>query len=161
MAKAPFYKPADDTPEMQYLHARREALGGYVPSRPGEVPDAGNADARRIPPVHRKERRPRSLDHDGVRHADVGRCSKDKKIGKYIVPIVPDESRTFGMEPLFRQCGIYAHVGQLYEPVDSDQLLYYREAEGRPDSGRRDHRGRLDVVVHRRRHGVFRRTACR
>ena len=54
---------------------------------------------------------------------------KDKKIGKYIVPIVPDESRTFGMDPLFRQCGIYAHAGQLYEPVDSDQLLYYREAE--------------------------------
>ena len=54
---------------------------------------------------------------------------KDKKIGKYIVPIVPDESRTFGMDPLFRQCGIYAHAGQLYEPVDSDQVLYYREAE--------------------------------
>jgi pyruvate dehydrogenase E1 component len=54
---------------------------------------------------------------------------KDKRIGKYIVPIVPDESRTFGMDPLFKQCGIYAHTGQLYEPVDSDQLLYYREAK--------------------------------
>ncbi len=53
---------------------------------------------------------------------------KDKKVGKYLVPIVPDESRTFGMDPLFRQCGIYAHTGQLYEPVDSDQVLYYREA---------------------------------
>ena len=54
---------------------------------------------------------------------------KDKHVGKYIVPIVPDESRTFGMDPLFKQCGIYAHTGQLYEPVDSDQLLYYREAK--------------------------------
>jgi pyruvate dehydrogenase E1 component len=54
---------------------------------------------------------------------------KDKRVGKYIVPIVPDESRTFGMDPLFKQCGIYAHTGQLYEPVDSDQLLYYREAK--------------------------------
>ena len=54
---------------------------------------------------------------------------KDKSVGKYIVPIVPDESRTFGMDPLFKQCGIYAHTGQLYEPVDSDQLLYYREAK--------------------------------
>ncbi len=58
---------------------------------------------------------------------------KDKQIGRHIVPIVPDEARTFGMEALFRQCGIYSHVGQLYEPVDADQLMYYREAHGRPD----------------------------
>ena len=54
---------------------------------------------------------------------------KDKHVGKYIVPIVPDESRTFGMDPLFKQCGIYAHTGQLYEPVDMDTLLYYKEAK--------------------------------
>ena len=58
----------------------------------------------------------------------MGTLMKDKKVGKFIVPIVPDESRTFGMDPLFKQCGIYSHVGQLYEPVDSDQVLYYREA---------------------------------
>ena len=58
-----------------------------------------------------------------------GKLLRNKQIGKYIVPIVPDESRTFGMEGLFRQCGIYAHTGQLYEPVDADQMLYYREAK--------------------------------
>ena len=67
---------------------------------------------------------------------------------------MPDEARTFGMESLFRQFGIYSHAGQLYEPVDCDTLLYYKEAEGRPDSRGRHHRGRLDGVVHRRRHGL-------
>ena len=81
----------------------------------------------------------------------LARLLRDKNIGRYIVPIVPDEARTFGMEALFRQFGIYSHVGQLYEPVDSDTVLYYREAkdgqileEGITEAG-------LDVVVHRRR----------
>ncbi len=56
-------------------------------------------------------------------------CCRDENIGKYIVPIIPDEARTFGMEGLFRQCGIYSHVGQLYEPVDADSLMYYKEAK--------------------------------
>jgi len=127
VAKAPFYKPAPDTPEMKYLHARREELGGYVPSRPSKLPTV------ETPPLD---------DYRGFIEKSAGRevstttgvvtlmsaLLKDKKLGKYIVPIVPDESRTFGMDPLFRQCGIYAHAGQLYEPVDSDQMLYYREA---------------------------------
>ena len=74
-------------------------------------------------------------------------CCKDKQIGKYVVPIVPDESRTFGMEGMFREIGIYAHVGQLYEPVDSRQSDVLQGSEGRPDSGRRHHRSRLDVVA--------------
>ncbi|HEY2881711.1 MAG TPA: pyruvate dehydrogenase (acetyl-transferring), homodimeric type [Pirellulales bacterium] len=128
VAKAPFYKPAPDTPEMKYLHARREELGGYVPSRPAKSP---------------KLETPTLDEYRGFIEKSVGRevstttgvvtllssLLKDKKVGKFIVPIVPDESRTFGMESLFRQCGIYAHAGQLYEPVDSDQVLYYREAE--------------------------------
>jgi pyruvate dehydrogenase E1 component len=127
VAKAPFYRPADDSPEMKYLHERRQALGGYVPGRP-------------MVPLPLKT--PKLKDYLPFIDKSVGRevstttgvvtlmssLMKDKKVGKYIVPIVPDESRTFGMDPLFKQCGIYNHVGQLYEPVDSDQLLYYREA---------------------------------
>jgi len=128
VAKAPFYRPPDDTPEMKYLCERREALGGHVPGRP-------------MVPLPLKT--PTLDEYRGFIEKSVGRevstttgvvtlmasLLKDKKIGKYVVPIVPDESRTFGMEALFKQCGIYAHAGQLYEPVDSDQLLYYREAK--------------------------------
>jgi pyruvate dehydrogenase E1 component len=128
VAKAPFYKPAEDSEEIRYLRERRAALGGYVPTRPLESP---------------KLETPKLADYLGFIEKSAGRevstttgavtlmasLLKDKKVGKYIVPIVPDESRTFGMDPLFKQCGIYAHTGQLYEPVDSDQLLYYREAK--------------------------------
>jgi pyruvate dehydrogenase E1 component len=128
VAKAPFYKPAEDSEEMRYLRERRAALGGYVPTRPLELP---------------KLETPKLADYLGFIEKSAGRevstttgavtlmasLLKDKQVGKYIVPIVPDESRTFGMDPLFKQCGIYAHTGQLYEPVDSDQLLYYREAK--------------------------------
>ena len=128
VAKAPFYRPPEDSPEMRYLRERRAALGGSVPSRP------------KNPPLLKT---PSLADYAGFIEKSAGRevstttgavtlmasLLKDKSIGKYIVPIVPDESRTFGMDPLFKQCGIYAHSGQLYEPVDSDQLLYYREAK--------------------------------
>lgn len=128
VAKAPFYKPAEDSEEMRYLRERRQALGGYVPTRPLESP---------------RLQTPTLADYLGFIEKSAGRevstttgavtlmasLLKDKQVGKYIVPIVPDESRTFGMDPLFKQCGIYAHTGQLYEPVDSDQLLYYREAK--------------------------------
>ncbi len=128
VAKAPFYRPSEDSEEMRYLRERRQALGGYVPTRPLESP---------------KLQTPKLDDYRGFIEKSAGRevstttgvvtlmasLLKDKNVGKYIVPIVPDESRTFGMDPLFKQCGIYAHTGQLYEPVDSDQLLYYREAK--------------------------------
>jgi pyruvate dehydrogenase E1 component len=128
VAKAPFYRPPDDTPEMKYLQERREKLGGYVPGRP-MVPVALKA------PTLDEYRG--FIDKSANREVStttgvvtlMGTLMKDKKIGRNIVPIVPDESRTFGMDPLFRQSGIYAHSGQLYEPVDSDQLLYYREAK--------------------------------
>ena len=128
VAKAPFYKPAPDTPEMKYLHARRKALGGYVPSRPTKFPTVETPPFDEYRPFIEKSVGREVSTTTGVVTL-MSALLKDKKIGKYIVPIVPDESRTFGMDPLFRQCGIYAHAGQLYEPVDSDQVLYYREAE--------------------------------
>jgi len=123
---APFYRPPDDSPEIQYLQERRAALGGYINTRWPEAPQL------KVPNI--------SI-HDKILAGTEGReisttmafvrilsgLLRDKGIGKYIVPIVPDEARTFGMEGLFRQLGIYSSVGQLYEPVDSDQVMYYRE----------------------------------
>ncbi len=127
-SKAPFYKPADDSEEIQYLKARRAALGGFAPTR--------SAESVRTE-VPRLEQYSEFTKGSGDREASttmafvdfLRKLLKDPKIGKYVVPICPDESRTFGMEGLFRQCGIYAHAGQLYEPVDSETLLYYREAK--------------------------------
>jgi pyruvate dehydrogenase E1 component len=128
VAEAPFYKPAEDSPEMKYLRERREALGGYVPGRPENPPvlETPKLDDYRSF-ISKSAGREVSTTTGAV--TLMASLLKDKTVGKYIVPIVPDESRTFGMDPLFKQCGIYAHAGQLYEPVDSDQLLYYREAK--------------------------------
>ncbi|HZZ28295.1 MAG TPA: pyruvate dehydrogenase (acetyl-transferring), homodimeric type [Pirellulales bacterium] len=127
VAKAPFYKPAPDTPEMKYLHGRRQELSGYVPSRPTKLPTIKTPSLEEYRPFIEKSVGREVSTTLGVVTL-MAALLKDKDIGKYIVPIVPDESRTFGMDPLFRQCGIYAHAGQLYEPVDMDQVLYYREA---------------------------------
>ncbi len=128
VAKAPFYRPPADSPEMKYLQSRREALGGYVPSRrkslvklkPPKWEDFAEFFAG-------SEGRDVSSTMAFVRL--LNRLMRDKALGRYIVPIVPDEARTFGMEAMFRQFGIYAHSGQLYEPVDSDTVLYYHEAK--------------------------------
>ena len=125
---AEFYKPPADSPEMRYLAERRRSLSGFVPGR-------------RAPTVKLKppkwedfaeffagsEGREVSTTMAFVRL--LARLLRDKRVGRFIVPIVPDEARTFGMEALFRQFGIYSHVGQLYQPVDSDTVLYYREAK--------------------------------
>ena len=128
VAKAPFYRPPEDSEEMRYLRERRQALGGYVPSRPKQGPllKTPSLDDYR-PFIEKSAGREVSTTTGAV--TLMASLLKDKHVGKYIVPIVPDESRTFGMDPLFKQCGIYAHTGQLYEPVDSDQLLYYRAAK--------------------------------
>jgi pyruvate dehydrogenase E1 component len=125
--KTPFYRPAEDSPEIRYLKARRKALGGYVPSRPTAVPKL------EVPTIAEYQEflggskgKEMSTTMGFVRLLD--KLCKDPRIGKFVVPIVPDESRTFGMEGMFRKIGIYSHVGQLYEPVDSDQLMYYKEA---------------------------------
>lgn len=128
IAKAPFYRPPDDSPEIKYLKERRRELGGFLPQRkvlagPMELPSpelfeefhkgsGGRAAATTMAIVRL-----------------LAKLLKDKSVGKYMVPIVPDEARTFGMESLFRQVGIYSHVGQLYDPVDAETLLFYKEAK--------------------------------
>ncbi len=124
--ETPFYKPPEDSPELRYMHERREALGGYLPARLREAPPLA------IPPLEIFET---ALQGSGKRQISTTMAfvriltalTRDKKIGHHVVPIVADEARTFGMEGLFRQLGIYAAEGQLYEPVDSDKVMYYRE----------------------------------
>jgi pyruvate dehydrogenase E1 component len=126
IAGLPFRKPAPDSPEMLYLQARRKELGGYLPVRKPEAP------ALVVPPL--EAFRP-LLEGSGDREISTTMAFvriltillKDKNIGRHIVPIVPDEARTFGMEGLFRQIGIYSAVGQLYTPVDAETLMSYRE----------------------------------
>lgn len=127
VAKAPFYKPAEDSEEMKYLHERRKALGGYVPTRQAK------SKPLKTPPQElfeefKKGTEDREVSTTMAYVRILTKLLKDKEIGKLVVPIIPDEARTFGMEALFRQCGIYSHVGQNYEPVDADSLLYYKEA---------------------------------
>ncbi|MCP5150504.1 MAG: pyruvate dehydrogenase (acetyl-transferring), homodimeric type [Ectothiorhodospiraceae bacterium] len=126
IVNAPFYRPPEDSPEIRYLKERREALGGYLPQRrleaaPLEVPPLSAFDAQ----LKGSGEREFSTTMAFVRILTT--LVRDKAMGKNVVPIVPDEARTFGMEGLFRQLGIYAPAGQLYQPVDSDQLMYYRE----------------------------------
>jgi pyruvate dehydrogenase E1 component len=128
IADAPFYRPPDDSPELTYLRERRKALGGYVPTRkvrvePLQAPLEGLFDEF----LKGTEGRKASTTMVFVRI--LSKLLRDKDIGDLIVPIVPDEARTFGMESLFRAVGIYSHVGQKYEPVDMDTLLYYKEAQ--------------------------------
>ncbi len=124
--EAPFYKPFEETEEMQYLHERRRQLGGHVPHRHVQArplqtpPDAlfeefyqGSGDRAEATTM--------------VFVRLVAKLLRDREIGKLIIPVVPDEARTFGMEALFRQVGIYSSLGQRYEPVDKASLLYYKE----------------------------------
>ena len=124
----PFYVPPPDAPEMKYMHERRKALGGFFPQRRRQ---AANTPA--VPPL--------SAFDQVLKGSGAGReisttmalvriltaLVRDKSLGKHVVPIVPDEARTFGMEGMFRQLGIYSSEGQKYEPVDKDQVMYYRE----------------------------------
>jgi pyruvate dehydrogenase E1 component len=121
-----FYRPPDDTPELEYLKQCRTALGGHLPAR------RTKGDSLDIPALTIFER---LLQETGEREISTTQAlvqamtllCKDKNIGQRVVPIVPDEARTFGMEGMFRQIGIYAHEGQKYEPVDRNQLMYYKE----------------------------------
>jgi pyruvate dehydrogenase E1 component len=125
---APFYRPADDSPEGKYLQACRKQLGGYLPERKiRSKPIAYVSEAAFEEFYKGTEGREVSTTMVFVRL--LGKLLRDPDIGKLIVPIIPDEARTFGMEALFRQVGIYSSVGQLYEPVDMDTLLYYKEAK--------------------------------
>ena len=126
VAQAPFYRPPEDSPEMRYLRERREALGGYIPRR--RVRSAPlNPPSDAIFEEFFKGTDGRKVATTMAFVRLLSKLLRDPHIGELIVPIVPDEARTFGMESLFRQVGIYSHVGQLYEPVDIDTLLYYKE----------------------------------
>ena len=126
LAKVPYYKPADDSPEMKYLRERRAALGGSLPARRAQAPRL------KVPGIDTFEK---LLEGTGERDISttmafvriLTQLSKDPNIGRHLVPIVPDEARTFGMEGLFRQLGIYAPEGQLYEPEDAGHFMFYRE----------------------------------
>lgn len=128
VGEAPFYRPSENSPEVKYLKERREALGGPVPSRPTEHPTLDVPTLDEYRKVIKKLENKTISTTFAVVQTLIALC-RDKKIGKHMVPIVPDESRTFGMEGMFRQFGIYAHTGQLYEPVDSELVTYYKEAK--------------------------------
>ena len=128
LAEVPFITLPEDSPEIKYLHQRRVALGGYLPQR------RRRSASLQIPPLSNFQR---LLENTGAREISttmafvqmLGTLVRDKSIGKHVVPIVADESRTFGMEGMFRQLGIYSSRGQLYRPEDADQLMYYRESK--------------------------------
>ena len=125
--KAPFFKPPDDSEEIRYLQKRREELGGFLPKRNSEAEPIKLPDDKIYNEL---------LEGSGDRELAttmsmvqlMAKMMADKNMGKLVVPIVPDESRTFGIDALFRKFGIYSHTGQNYEPVDRDSLLYYKEA---------------------------------
>ena len=122
----PFYRPAENSPEIRYLKERREALGGFVPQRRAKSMSIPTPSLDTLKAI---------LDGTGEREVSttmvfvriLAQLLKDKDLGSRIVPIVPDEARTFGMEGMFRQLGIYSAVGQLYQPVDHGQVMYYKE----------------------------------
>ena len=128
LSKAPFYKPANDTGEMKYLQERRKKLGGFLPKRKHQA-KAINEPDKKIYDEFLKGSGDRKVATTMVIVQMMSKLLKDKNVKDLIIPIVPDESRTFGMDALFRQAGIYAHTGQLYEPVDKESLLYYKEAK--------------------------------
>lgn len=128
VAEEAFYKPKEDSPELTYLHERRKKLGGYLPSRSVKVKPIKTPSEKVFEEFY-KGTDGREVSSTMVFVRILAKLLRDADIGKLLVPIVPDEARTFGMEALFRQVGIYAHAGQLYEPVDKDSLLYYKEAQ--------------------------------
>src|SRR5919204_1143856 len=120
VAQLRFLHPGADSPEMKYLHARRQALGGYLPAR------LAKAEKLAVPAL---QLAPRNQSTTIAFVQLLSQLMKDPQLGKRVVPIVADEARTFGMQTLFRQFGIYSSLGQLYEPEDHEELLYYREAQ--------------------------------
>jgi pyruvate dehydrogenase E1 component len=123
----PYLKFEEGSPELAYMHERREALGGFVPKRRRQ------AEPVQVPPLSAFDALLKATGEDRAMSTTMAfvrvlsTLVRDKKLGKYVVPIVPDESRTFGMEGMFRQLGIYSHVGQLYTPQDAEQLMFYKE----------------------------------
>src|SRR5437870_835555 len=127
ISKAPFYRPSEDSLESKYMRERRRALGGFAPNRKIRSKPLTTVSPEIFEEFYvGTEGRKASTTMVFVRL--LSKLLRDKEVGNLVVPIVPDEARTFGMEALFRQVGIYSHAGQVYEPVDMDTLLYYKEA---------------------------------
>jgi pyruvate dehydrogenase E1 component len=128
LVNVPYYRPPNDSPEIQYMHAQRQKLGGYLPARVSDY------DSLTVPDLTKFESQ---LTGTGTREISstmafvrvLSTLIKDKNIGSKIVPIVPDEARTFGMEGMFRQLGIYSSQGQRYTPQDAGQIMYYKESK--------------------------------
>jgi len=128
LADLPYFKPAPDAPEMQYLQERRQALGGYLPKRRRKADETLAVPAlEAFKPVLEPTAEGREISTTQAFVRTLNQILRDKTLGPRVVPILADESRTFGMEGLFRQIGIYAPEGQKYVPVDKDQVMYYRE----------------------------------
>jgi len=129
LEEIPYFKPAEDSPEMQYLHDRRKALGGYLPKRRTHADEKLKVPALEVfRPILDPTPEGREISTTQAFVRSLNQILRDKEIGPRVVPILADESRTFGMEGLFRQIGIYAPEGQKYVPVDKDQVMYYKEA---------------------------------
>ena len=129
VAKAPFYRPDKDSPETQYLLDRRRALGGFLPARQSACKPPFKLPALALFKSQLEGSGEREISTTMAFVRILSALVRDKQLQKYIVPIIPDESRTFGMEGMFRQLGIYSPKGQLYEPEDADQLMFYRESK--------------------------------
>lgn len=129
IADVPFYRPEENSPMIQYMLERRKALGGSLPHRRTEADETLDIPPLSIFDALLKGTGERKISTTTVFVRLLTALCKDKTIGQRVVPIVPDEARTFGMEGLFRQLGIYSSVGQLYQPVDSDQVMYYKESK--------------------------------
>jgi pyruvate dehydrogenase E1 component len=127
VAQLRFFNPGPDSPELRYLNERRKELGGYLPLRRTAEPPLRAPSAAAFQKIMEGTAREQSTTMIFVQL--LAQLLKDESLGKHVVPIVADEARTFGMQTLFRQHGIYSAVGQLYEPEDHDELLYYREAK--------------------------------
>ena len=128
LSKIPFYKPADDTPEMRYLHERRKALGGYLPHRRTKADESFTVPAiETFKAVMDPTAEGREISTTQAYVRFLTQLLRDQALGPRVVPILVDEARTFGMEGLFRQVGIYNPAGQQYTPVDKDQVMYYKE----------------------------------
>jgi pyruvate dehydrogenase E1 component len=128
IADLPFYKPADDTPEMKYLHERRKALGGYLPHRRTKADESFSVPAiETFKSVMEPTAEGREISTTQAYVRFLTQLLRDQALGPRVVPILVDEARTFGMEGLFRQVGIYNPAGQQYTPVDKEQVMYYKE----------------------------------
>ena len=158
--EVPFYRPPDDSVEMQYLQQQRAALGGSLPQR------RRKSAALEVPPLSAFDAQLKSTDDREISTTMafvriLSALVRDKTIGSRVVPIVPDESRTFGMEGMFRQLGIFSQVGQLYKPEDCRPVDVLPGRSEGTDSAGRDQRGRRDVAHGSPRRLRTARTTCR